>query len=167
MQGCSVTSLALMIEQGKQLRIKARLWFFYQGLCSAANVSHFICKNWVNFQRKVGGKLMWNSRQISLATVLLLKTLQLCGGFFPHTMIGLLKSQGLFANHMKGNLNHSSDNSLISLVDQNRDIGATLQTLLPMVNLPVITSVMQASIAELRNLTLASLKSSGFLIAIA
>lgn len=38
-----------------------------------------------------------------------------------------------------------------SLGGQNRDIGATSQILLPMVNLHVITSMMQASIAEVRN----------------
>ena len=107
---------------------------------------------------------MWNNQQISLATALLLKTLQLCGRFFAHTMTGLFKSQGSFSNQMKGNSKHSSDNSLSPLGGQNRDIGTTSQTLLPMVNL--IASVMQASIAELRNLTLASLKSSGFLISI-
>ena len=38
------------------------LWFFnnktllIQGLCSAANVSHAICKNWGNYQRIVGGQ---------------------------------------------------------------------------------------------------------------
>ena len=38
-----------------------------------------------------------------------------------------------------------------SLGGQNRDIGTTSQMLLPMVNLHVITSVMPASIAEVRN----------------
>ena len=31
------------------------------------NVNHIICKNWSNFQRKVGGKFTWNSLQMSLA----------------------------------------------------------------------------------------------------
>ena len=46
------------------------LWFFknktllIQGLCSAANVSHVICKNWGNFQGIVGSQFTWNSQQI-------------------------------------------------------------------------------------------------------
>ena len=35
------------------------------------NVNHIICKNWSNFQRKVGSKFTWNSLQMSLAAGLI------------------------------------------------------------------------------------------------
>ena len=37
------------------------------GLSSVANVSYVICKNWSNYQRKVGGKFSRNSLRISPA----------------------------------------------------------------------------------------------------
>ena len=46
------------------------LWFFknktlpIQGLCSVANASCVMCKNWGDFQRIVGSQFMWTSQRI-------------------------------------------------------------------------------------------------------
>ena len=54
-------------NEGKTLRFFKNKTLPIPGLSSVANVSYVICKNWSNYQRKVGGKFSRNSLRISQA----------------------------------------------------------------------------------------------------